>query len=185
MFMTRPNKWGLRIDLEDASLACTHADPNSVHYILSTHAVLVFFATEPQWQISLNSDKKRTGIIPSGSIEIVPAQSEVIASWASYKHSLRVDITPGRLQRLAAMEFGKDTFELHPTLIGAVDSKAYKLQPQTAAFRLLVRHFQPLPSPNALNPLDVHDPASLVQHRRDATIAIATILEGERCDVRS
>lgn len=127
MFMTRPNKWGLRIDIEDASLACTHADPNSVHYKLSTHAVLVFFATEPQWQISLNSDKKRTGIIPSGSIEIVPAQSEVIASWASYKHSLRLDITPGRLQRLAGMEFGKDTFELHPTLIGAVDSKAYKL----------------------------------------------------------
>lgn len=59
------------------------------------------------------------------------------------------------------------------------------VQPQTAAFRLLVRHFQPLPSPDALNPLDVHDPASLVQHRRDATIAIATILEGERCDVRS
>ncbi|MCW8060421.1 helix-turn-helix domain-containing protein [Agrobacterium tumefaciens] len=127
MITARPNKWGSRIELEDASLACTHADPNSVHYKLSTHAILVFFTTEPQWQIALNSDQKRTGIAPAGSIEIVPAQSEVIARWAAYKHSLRLDISPGRLQRLAGMEFGKDTFELHPSVIGVIDDKAHTL----------------------------------------------------------
>lgn len=57
------------------------------------------------------------------------------------------------------------------------------VQPQPTALRLLVRHFQPLPPPDALDPFDVHDPASLMQHRGDAAIAIAAILEGERRDV--
>lgn len=57
------------------------------------------------------------------------------------------------------------------------------VQPQPTAFRLLVQHFQLLPSPDALNPLDVLDPASLVQHRRYTTIAIAAILESECRDI--
>lgn len=57
------------------------------------------------------------------------------------------------------------------------------VQPQPTAFGLPVRHLQPLPPPDAFDPLDVHDPASLVQHRSDATIAIAAILESERRDV--
>ncbi|CVI25210.1 hypothetical protein AGR4A_pAt30025 [Agrobacterium tumefaciens str. B6] len=51
------------------------------------------------------------------------------------------------------------------------------------ALRLLVRHFQPLPPTDALDPFDVHNPASLMQHRGDAAIAIAPILEGKRRDV--
>lgn len=57
------------------------------------------------------------------------------------------------------------------------------VQPQPTAFRLPVRHFQPLPSPDTLNPFDVHNPASLMQHRRYAAIAIAAVLEGKRRDV--
>ncbi len=57
------------------------------------------------------------------------------------------------------------------------------VQPQSAAFRLLVRHFYPLPSPDALDPFDVHDPSSLVQHRRYTTIAIAALLTSECRDV--
>ena len=57
------------------------------------------------------------------------------------------------------------------------------VQPQPTALRLLVRHFQPLPPPDTLDPLDVHNPASLVQHRSDAAIAVSAILESERRDV--
>ena len=40
------------------------------------------------------------------------------------------------------------------------------VQPQPTAFGLPVLHLQPLPPPDAFDPLDVHDPASLVQHRQ-------------------
>lgn len=57
------------------------------------------------------------------------------------------------------------------------------VQPQPTALGLSVRHFQPLTPPDTFDPLDIHDPASLVQHRGDATIAVAAILESERRDV--
>ena len=55
--------------------------------------------------------------------------------------------------------------------------------PEPAALGLLVRNLQPLAPPDPLDPFDVHHPAGSMQHRRDATIAVAAILDGERDDV--
>ena len=57
------------------------------------------------------------------------------------------------------------------------------VQPQTASFGLLLRNFQPLAPPDPLDPFDVHHPASTVQHRCDAAIPVAAILDSERNDV--
>jgi len=73
-----------------------------------------------------------------------------------------------------------------PHMVGVFRSQSDAgtvVQPQPTALWLLVRHFQPLPPPDALDPFDVHNPASLMQHRGDAAIAIAAILEGKRRDV--
>lgn len=124
MLTTRPAKWGTKLDFDDASVACTYADPNSVRYNLRAHAVLIFFTPEPQWRVALNSDREQVGLAPAGSVEIVPADSEVFARWSAHKHSLRFNISPDRLQRLAVAEFDVDTFELEPCKIGLVDRKA-------------------------------------------------------------
>lgn len=57
------------------------------------------------------------------------------------------------------------------------------IQPETAPFGLFLRDLQPLASPDPLDPFDVHHPASTVQHRCDAAIAVAAILDGKRDDV--
>ncbi len=57
------------------------------------------------------------------------------------------------------------------------------VQPEPTALWLLVGNLQPLPSPYPLDPFDVHDPARLMQHRRDAAISISTILESKHCDI--
>jgi hypothetical protein len=44
------------------------------------------------------------------------------------------------------------------------------VQPETPAFGLLGRHFQPLASPDLLNTLLVHRPAGPTQQRRDPAI---------------
>ena len=46
------------------------------------------------------------------------------------------------------------------------------IQPETTAFWLFHRHFQPLPSPDAVNPLLVHMPAIISEERRDPAIPI-------------
>ena len=57
------------------------------------------------------------------------------------------------------------------------------VEPEPALLRLLLRHLQPLPSPDPCDPLAVHHPAGTTHHRRDAAIAVAAVLEGERDDV--
>ncbi len=49
------------------------------------------------------------------------------------------------------------------------------IEPEPAAPGLLGRNLQPLPSPNALNPLVVHIPAFGSQQGRDASIAVAAV----------
>ena len=57
------------------------------------------------------------------------------------------------------------------------------IQPEPSAFGSLLRNLQPLTPPDPLDPFDVHHPARTVQHHRDAAIAVAAVLEGERGDV--
>lgn len=57
------------------------------------------------------------------------------------------------------------------------------IQPETAPFGLFLRDLQPLALPDPLDPFDVHHPACTVQHRCDAAITVAAILDGERDDV--
>jgi hypothetical protein len=71
-------------------------------------------------------------------------------------------------------------------MVGALGSKPHAgavIQPQPPFLGLLARHLEPLQTPDALDPLDVHRPAGSPQHRRDPAIAVAAILRGELNDV--
>ena len=73
-----------------------------------------------------------------------------------------------------------------PDMVGALGSEPHTgavIQPETPLPGLLARHFEPLQTPDALDPLDVHRPAGRPQHRRDPAVAVAAILRGERDDV--
>ena len=56
------------------------------------------------------------------------------------------------------------------------------VEPQTAPFRLLLRHFQPLPPPDPPHALDVHPPALVDQQPADPSIAVASVLLGQTLD---
>ena len=53
------------------------------------------------------------------------------------------------------------------------------IEPQTAAFRLLVWNLQPLTPPDAFDPLVVHQPARMAQQRGDLAIAVTTVLASQ------
>jgi hypothetical protein len=57
-------------------------------------------------------------------------------------------------------------------------------KPEATFLRLLTRHFQPLPSPDPLDPLVVDDPpGSRAQELCDLAVAVAAILTGKRDDI--
>ena len=57
------------------------------------------------------------------------------------------------------------------------------VQPEPSALGLFGRDLQPLASPDPRDPFGVYPPTSVRQHRREPTIAIAAVLDGERRDV--
>src|SRR5208282_3515512 len=54
------------------------------------------------------------------------------------------------------------------------------IQPQTATWLLFPGYFQPLTTPDALDPVGTHIPARFVEHVGDPPIAIAPILRCQR-----
>ncbi len=57
------------------------------------------------------------------------------------------------------------------------------VEPEPSFLRLPLRHFEPLPSPDPLDPLLVHEPAGLPQQGRDAPVAITAVLGRHGDDV--
>ena len=74
-----------------------------------------------------------------------------------------------------------------PDMAGALrpktDARAV-IQPEPAAFRLFLRHFQPFPPPDAIDPLEVHPPTLGTKQRGDPAIAVATVSRRQTDDRR-
>lgn len=70
-----------------------------------------------------------------------------------------------------------------PRILGAQPDARSVIEPETAAFRLLLRHLEPLAPPDTLDPLAVHMPAGIAQQGRHPAIAETAILPGESDDV--
>jgi len=75
---------------------------------------------------------------------------------------------------------------VRPDVVGALRPKAETgsvIEPKTSTFGVFGRYFKPLTSPDPGYPLSVHPPACVSQHRRDTTIAIATVLDSQSRDI--
>ena len=68
-------------------------------------------------------------------------------------------------------------------VLGSQPNARSVCQPEPAALGLLRGDFQPLASPDPLDPLVVDEPASLLQQPGDLAIAVAAVLPGNLNDV--
>ena len=84
-----------------------------------------------------------------------------------------------------AADFATDRGRRASQLMGAPRRRTWRavIQPQAAAFWLSLRDFQPLPSPDPLHPLGVHQPASVAQQGRDPPVAVAAVSLGQLDDI--
>ena len=75
---------------------------------------------------------------------------------------------------------------LRPDVVGVLRPKTDAgsvIEPKTSTFGVFGRYFKPLTPPDPGYPLSVHPPARVSQHRRDTTIAIATVLDSQSRDI--
>src|ERR671912_2609987 len=69
-------------------------------------------------------------------------------------------------------------------LFGSQPDTGSVVEPQTPSLGLFGRHFQPLPSPDPLDPLVIDDPAGgRAQEFCDLAVAVAAILTGKRDNI--
>lgn len=119
-----PSSWGPKLELGQQAVCSTSTGPNAIQYRANAHYLVVLFTAQPNREMALNSDQRICGLAPIGSLEIVPAQSDVFARWTVPKENLLVGMTETRLRQLAGTEHGRDDFELRPPKLGVIDAKA-------------------------------------------------------------
>lgn len=122
-----PSDWGPKFEGSGSAATRTLTGPNQISLITPTHLALVMFTPQSGRQVALNSDRRSTAFVPAGSVEIVPAQSDLFARWTTDKENLLVALEPVRLKHLAGIEFDADDFELTPPRMGFVDKRALTL----------------------------------------------------------
>lgn len=128
-----PSSWGRKLELQQHAVAFTTTGPNSVQYRANAHYVVVHFCSQNNRELALNSDRRICGLAPIGSLEIIPAQSEVFARWRAPKENILVAITEHRLRHLAGIEHNRDDFELHTPKLGFVDPIALDITRKISA----------------------------------------------------
>lgn len=119
-----PDHWGRKLELEHGAVAHTCTGANAIRMHAHAHLALILLSTQRTRHVALSSDRTMVGLAPAGSIELVPASSELFARWESPKESVLVGLSAARLRQLAAAEYETDDFEMHPPGLGAVDARA-------------------------------------------------------------
>src|SRR5438045_907191 len=76
-----PNSWGPKFGAESGAVTQTRTGPNEIILTMPANLALVMLTPQPNREIALNSDRKSIALAPVGSIEIVPAGSELFARW--------------------------------------------------------------------------------------------------------
>ncbi|GAB4070347.1 helix-turn-helix transcriptional regulator [Ancylobacter sonchi] len=122
-----PNEWGPKAGADAGAATLTRTGPNDILMTAPANLALVMLSPQPNREVALDSDRRTITLAPVGSLEIVPAGSELFARWVVAKENLLVALDQQRLARLAGEEFQNDGFELQPPRIGGVDRKALRL----------------------------------------------------------
>lgn len=122
-----PDEWGRKVTGESGAITKTHTGPNSIGFKAPAHMILILLTPQLDRIVSLNSDRRSTFTAPVGSMEIIPADAEIFASWTTVKENLLIALEPERLSKLAGLEFQTESFEFRLPANGHVDEKALML----------------------------------------------------------
>lgn len=122
-----PDSWGPKFTGQAGEATLTRTGPSEIEFTASAHMTLVMLTPQPSREVALDSDRKVTFFAPPGSVELVPAGSELFARWSTAKENLLVAVAPNRLARLVQLEFDQADFELEPVGPGVVDERIHAL----------------------------------------------------------
>lgn len=122
-----PDAWGPKFEAHSGGIAHTMTGPNSISFNAPSHMALVMLTPQPGRELAFNSDSRSPFLAPVGTVEIIPAGSDLFARWKAAKENLLLALAPEQLRRLAGLEFDREDFAFRPLSNGHVDEKALLL----------------------------------------------------------
>lgn len=122
-----PDEWGPKIQTSSGGATHTLTGPNSVRFTAPSHMALVMLTPQPARELAVNSDRRSPFRAPVGTVEIIPANSDLFARWNVPKENLLLALAPEQLGKLAGLEFDREDFEFRPPAEGHVDEEALLL----------------------------------------------------------
>lgn len=122
-----PDEWGPKFETTSGAVTRTQTGPNSIKFNAPSHMALVMLTPQPGREVALNSDRGSVFLAPVGTMEIIPAGSDLFARWKTTKENVLLALAPEQLSKLAGLEFNRDDFEFRPLATGHVDQKALLL----------------------------------------------------------
>ncbi|KQY49475.1 hypothetical protein ASD46_24690 [Rhizobium sp. Root491] len=127
MLKGRSLSWGPQIVLNGAAVCYTRTGSNEINYIQNAHALVIHLSPDSGWNLAVNTDRKYTGAILPGAVDVIPCNSQVLGTWTGTIDGVRIDIDPMRLERLAGAELSNSSFELQPPQFGFIDKQLHTL----------------------------------------------------------
>ncbi|KAB2726487.1 helix-turn-helix domain-containing protein [Brucella anthropi] len=143
-----PDVWGPKLHSPAGSVTRTRTGPNAISFTAPSHFAIVMLSPQPRRILGLNSDSRKKFSATAGTLELVPAQSELFAGWETPKENFLFALSPERVQQLAMAEFDNDTIDLELLQPGHVDHTALRLAKMLESEFRRARH-------NAVNELYV------------------------------
>lgn len=122
-----PDAWGPKLHSSAGSVTRTRTGPNAISFTAPSHFAIVMLSPQPQRIVALNSDKRKLFSATAGTLELVPARSELFAGWETLKENFLFALSPERMQQLAIAEFDNDTIDMQLLRPGHVDHNALRL----------------------------------------------------------
>lgn len=138
-----PDGWGPKLHSAAGSVTRTRTGPNTISFTAQSHFAIVMLSAQSRRIVGLNSDSRKMFSATAGTLELVPAQSELFAGWETPKENVLFALSPERLQQLAIAEFDKDTFDLELLRPGHVDHSALSLAKMLESEFRRAQHFAP------------------------------------------
>lgn len=122
-----PDAWGPKCRIGGRAVARTRTGPNEIALTPPAHLALVMLTPQPQREVALGSSRRKIGLAPVGTIEIVPAGAELFARWSTEKENMLFLLDDRCFAALAAEEADVAGFELEPPKAGTIDRRALAL----------------------------------------------------------
>lgn len=122
-----PDAWGPKYRIDGGAVTRTRTGPNEIALTPPAHLALIMLTSQPKRETKLGSSRRKVGLAPMGTIEIVPARADLFARWVTAKETMLFMLEDRGFSDLAAGEFDTADFELEPPRAGTVDRQALML----------------------------------------------------------